>query len=137
MEESNSFFSSSFHKDIVTKVFFPHESIELINTGYCYDWAYIAYCLWKEVELWSNNIHAWIKVGNKFWDSESLGEQDFNELPCLIRNPWWVEDMVKANHISIEDFKDFWMKNGRLKYDHWDRMVERIQKKSEVILIRK
>src|SRR5574338_1563380 len=53
-----------FDANFITEVFFPYEwnkkLFSSINTGRCYDWAYIAYCLWPNVSLWTTECHAWV-----------------------------------------------------------------------------
>lgn len=72
---------------LINKEFFPNDLDDLhhINEGRCWLWAYIAYRLYPEVELWSTGVHAFIRHQGKFYDSERpRGERDFNKLPANI-----------------------------------------------------
>jgi hypothetical protein len=52
----------------------------LINEGECYKWAFCAYCLYGG-RLYSTRYHAFIKLGERYFDSEALqGVLDWREL---------------------------------------------------------
>ena len=79
-----------FDPALITKEFFPDHvtTPENINHGKCYAWAYAAYLMFEDMELWdlkSRWSHAFVfntKTG-KFYDSEKLnGVVDWKELPC-------------------------------------------------------
>jgi len=66
--------------------FFSHHARPSdINKGECFLWAYYAYRLYPNVELWDMGAHAFVrdKVTGKFYDSERPnGEEDWQDLPA-------------------------------------------------------
>ena len=70
----------------INKTFFPeYEDVSVINQAECFLWAYLAYRLYRNVELWDMGAHAFVrdKVTGKFYDSERpQGEEDWKELPA-------------------------------------------------------
>lgn len=91
--------------------------------GGCYDWAYLAYCLWANVELWTTDYHAWVKVGTKFYDSETFkGNTNLKKLGCNRRCGWnEIEPML----VSAREFKTIWDEYGYSGHS-WDSNLERI-----------
>lgn len=120
----------TFSAGFVNRVFFPQEykseNLAAINTGRCYDWAYIGYCLWPEVLLWTTDMHAWIQKGRKFFDSESVtGLKDHKELRC---NAWFPGDEVEPTVMDVQSFKDFWNNHGGGRTHHWNSLLQKITK---------
>lgn len=118
----------SFDANFITENFFPyewkHQFLSSINTGRCYDWAYIAYCLWPNVTLWTTERHAWVEVSGLFYDSESpSGVEDHQKLRC---NETWGWDDQEPIAIKPEEFKDFWNENGGGRKYHWDDLHKEI-----------
>lgn len=73
-----------FQPKLITAVFFPYyvNCPEVINQGLCWEWAWLARKTFKDVELWDICEHAFVRHGNKFYDSERLlGEKDWQDLP--------------------------------------------------------
>lgn len=70
----------------INRTFFPeYLDVAVINQGECFLWAYLAYRLYKNVELWDMGSHAFVRdrVTGKFYDSEKPnGEEDWQELPA-------------------------------------------------------
>ena len=70
----------------INDTFFPeYRDVSVINMGECFLWAYIAYRLYKNVELWDMGAHAFVrsKVDGKFYDSERpQGEEEWERLPA-------------------------------------------------------
>ena len=69
----------------INRHFFPNEPVEIINQGECFLWAYLAYRLYSNVELWDMESHAFVrsKKTGRFYDSESpRGEVEWEELPA-------------------------------------------------------
>jgi hypothetical protein len=70
----------------INRTFFSeHTNVATINKGECFLWAYLAYRLYKNVELWDMGAHAFVrdKVTGKFYDSERpQGEEDWKDLPA-------------------------------------------------------
>lgn len=125
-------FSASF----VTRTFYPHEyknkCRDEINMGRCYDWAYIAYCLWANVELWTTDYHAWVKVGTKFYDSETFrGEPYHMSLGCNNRCGF---NEIEPMPVSVHEFKETWDYHGNPTHS-WDLQLEKIKQRG-LILVR-
>jgi hypothetical protein len=59
---------------LINETFFPeYEDASVINMGECFAWAYISYCLYRNVELWDFSAHAFVKdkATGRFYDSET------------------------------------------------------------------
>jgi hypothetical protein len=70
---------------INSKFFSHHTHPSNINKGECFLWAYYAWRLYKNLELWDMGAHAFVrdKVTGKFYDSQRPnGEEDWKELPA-------------------------------------------------------
>jgi hypothetical protein len=97
---------------MITRRFFP-EFVGMegeINCGDCYRWAYIAYKLYKDVELWTNKHHAFPLQGNLFFDSESPdGVDDAQDLVCNCMCGLTEEDSFS---LTVKKFENYWAKNG-------------------------
>lgn len=120
---------SQFDASFISKVFYPREwkygLLSSINTGRCYDWAYKAFCLWSDTELWTTERHAWVRCGDKFFDSESPnGVPSVDKIPCNERYGW---DEVEPTAMTVESFKEFWNENGGGRKFHWDEIVGTIK----------
>lgn len=120
-----------FDANFITQIFYPYEWAnnrhQSINTGRCYDWAYYAYCLWKNVVLWTTEHHAWVQVGKKFFDSESSsGIMDHTKLNC---NALWPGEEVLPTAMHADKFKELWNDCGGGRKFHWDLMQEEIREK--------
>jgi hypothetical protein len=120
---------SIFDADFISKTFFPkdweNKKLDSINTGRCYDWAYLAYCLFEDVNLWTTDNHAWIEYQGKFYDSVSQGYDDANELPSNSNRNWYVRGPSKVD--SVESFKTLWNCIGAGRTYHWGDLVESIK----------
>jgi hypothetical protein len=68
----------------INRTFFSdYKDVKIINEGECFLWAYHAYRLYKDVELWDMETHAFVrsKSTGKFYDSEKPeGEKDWKDL---------------------------------------------------------
>lgn len=127
----------NFNGQFITRHFFPdylkHNNVRGINSGRCYDWAYFAYRMFPNVELWTTDYHAWIHLRdestdwkNLFFDSETLkGVTNFMLLGCNRRHgpaPW---DLQPPRRMGVELFKSFWNEHGGGYKRHWDSMLEK------------
>lgn len=120
---------AKFSAAFISKNFFPEDykakNLMAINSGRCYDWAYIGYCLWPSVVLWTTDCHAWIQSGRKFYDSEShRGLKDHQELRC---NSDWPGDEQAPTVMPVDEFKHFWNVYGGGRRFHWDKLVKQIK----------
>lgn len=118
-----------FDAKFINKTFYTKEwkygLLSSINTGRCYDWAYKAFCLWSDVQLWTTERHAWVQCGDKFYDSESWkGVPSLDEIPCNKRTGW---DEVPPTAMDSKEFQEFWNDNGGGERFHWHLLVERIK----------
>lgn len=77
---------------------------ESINGGQCMEWAYVAYLLYDGVELMSNQVHAFIKRGELYYDVE---------VPNGVGSPALIpfnhnQPTLVARSQTVEEFKDHW-----------------------------
>src|SRR5277367_2221626 len=79
---------------------------KLINYGSCMKWAYVAYHMFKGLELWDTNCHAFVKYKGKFYDSETLGGvSDWRELKT---NRDYPEVATDARRRTKKLFEQWW-----------------------------
>lgn len=127
---------AQFNGGFISRHFFPdyfrHNNVRAINSGRCYDWAYLAYRMFPDIQLWATDFHAWVRYGKKYHDSETgkFGVLNFMELGCNKRNaypvPW---DQHAPRQMTVEEFKDFWNREGGGQRRHWDSSLEPLLKK--------
>lgn len=113
-----------FKASFVTETFFAEIPKDRINQGHCFAWAYIAYNLFEDVELWDTDIHAFIKYKGKFYDSDRPnGEDDWEDLPANnFGKKTWGAQLVARNQ-PIEEFKDLWTGNPeQYGYESWNAL---------------
>lgn len=106
--------------------FFKFNTLKVINSGRCYDWAYFAHRLFG-VRLWATDFHAWVQYGRKHYDSETgkVGVMNFMNLGCNKRNAFPVPWQDHApTPMELKEFKDFWDKHGGGFRRHWDSKLE-------------
>lgn len=97
--------------EMITREFFPDvEDPETINYGDCMKWAYIAYHLYEDVQLYSNKPHAFVKQGKKFYDSESPnGIARWRLIGCNDRcAPHYGKSQLLPHKQNLEEFKERW-----------------------------
>src|SRR5271157_2160841 len=74
-----------FRPELITQAFEEERfrnNPEEINTGYCFQWAYMCYIAFNDVELLSVPGHAFVRYKGKYYDSERLnGVSDWKDLP--------------------------------------------------------
>lgn len=98
-----------FDANFITENFYPDWEPYLINCGSCYDWAYIAVKLFHEVDikLWTNRDHSFIRIGRRFYDSESpSGLFSWKKLHCNIAtsaSSSWQVSLARHKRIWGED----------------------------------
>lgn len=106
---------------------FPEDDLRAnpkqINKGLCMRWAYIAYQMFEGVELWDIGSHAFVRVGDKFYDSERLqGEEDWRDLPAcnfgVGCGPGCKRCQQGAARRTLEDFQSYW--NGNPIKPNWE-----------------
>ena len=71
--------------NFITNTFFPQYKNypRRINGGLCMKWAYVAYLLYENVSLCSNENHAFVEQNGKYFDSESPnGIDNHEQLRC-------------------------------------------------------
>ena len=80
----------NFDPNFITETFFSEIDPEEINMGQCFQWAYLAYNLFENVELWDLPHHAFVKYKGKYYDSECPnGEKDWRDLPASNWGRWY------------------------------------------------
>ena len=131
MKEVPTRFSPTF----MTDTFFPEYAADpkTINGGHCYDWAYVAWCLYTQAVLWSNEHHAWVQIGDRYFDSESiLGYRRWQNLHFFKRTGInGTIPMLGAipMPMNLDQFKATGNTYGRFHRDPtmWVDMVDRIK----------
>src|SRR3990167_4054009 len=79
-----------------------------INRGQCFDWAYIAAHLYSDIELFQNDIHAWVRYKDKFYDAQAEdGVVAIDDLP-LFEYPANMRFKTEFEEVDINDLKVFW-----------------------------
>jgi hypothetical protein len=103
---------SKFSPTFINKTFYPHYAgnTHIINYGECYDWSWFAMLCWsKDVELWSSENHAFVKVRGRFYDSAMVrGTKNWRDLKtCQDLNNRWAEPFENVNDF-IYEWSDKW-----------------------------
>lgn len=113
----------TFKPSLVTKKFFSdYKDVAVINEGECFIWAYTAYVMFQDVELWYNNHHAFVKYRGRFYDSERLrGVSDWRDLPA-------TEGGGLASRTSIVSFKKEWGRNPYQFATTWEKIESKARK---------
>ena len=103
---------------LIPKKFFKHhKSPDTINEGECFIWAYLSHLVFKDVEIWYMNTHAFIRYRGKFYDSERLkGESDWRDLPATKCGT------TVAKRYSVERFKRYWHSQPRRFETTWQEI---------------
>lgn len=101
------------HFDHLTKIVvreYALDDAEHINWGWCYHWAYFAYCLYGG-QLWSSKDHAFIKINDLFYDSESPdGILDWRRLNCMKRLRQDGLPVSLAHRVEEDEYFELWDK---------------------------
>lgn len=98
---------------------YPHPM--QINFGDCFKWAWAAFRLFNNVELYSQQCHAFIKYRGKFYDSESLdGVKVYSKLRTIKD---YIGMFPRPIPMSPKDFIDYWSINN---YCDWNNLNEKI-----------
>lgn len=115
----------NFKPSLVTKELFPaYKDVSVINEGECFIWAYSAHIIFKDVKIWYNNHHAFVKYHGRFYDSEVLkGSPDWADLPA-------TEGGGLPKEVSAEQFQIDWRRNP---FDYGTTWRE-IKSKAEKVL---
>jgi hypothetical protein len=79
-----------------------------VNYGDCYKWAWIAYKIFNDVELWSHESHAFIRYRRKFYDSETLnGIENWHRIRTIKENAAHYRN-VPAIKMSPIQYVEYW-----------------------------
>lgn len=107
----------------ITDTFYSDwKCVRAINCGECYSWAYLAHRVLQhrgiQSELWCSEDHAFLKVGNKFYDAERpMGVLDCDRLPCNM-----AIGSHYAEHLSMCEWKELWC----ARKSHWVALDKKI-----------
>ena len=101
----------------ITKKYFPQLSPRLINSGNCYNWAYIAYQSYNNVKLFTIEDfggHAFVKIGQRYFDSQNprgvLHWSSLDLLREICRDNVYYLDPWKQ---PVNVFLQYWRENGK------------------------
>jgi hypothetical protein len=113
-----------FKPSLITKEFFPeYKDVSVINEGECFIWAYLAHLMFKDVEIWDVNCHAFVKYRGRFYDSEVLrGSPDWQDLPATEE-----ADAPPRKH-SVTSFKKSWHHNPKWFNTSWGEIESRARR---------
>ncbi len=113
-----------FQPGIVTKSFFStYDDVSVINEGECFIWAYLVFLLFKDVELWYMNSHAFVKYRGRFYDSERLrGVSDWQDLPATENG----DDVAKR--FTVAQFKHGWRGQPQRFNTTWEKLESGVRK---------
>lgn len=122
----------AFDPGFVTEEFFPNKDVRQINCGSCFLWAYAAWKLFDGVELWSISSHAFVKYGDKFYDSEMpQGTKDWTKLRatnngkgCAFSEALGPMFVGPARPQDENEFKKYWSVYNHPNWKLIDRKVE-------------
>lgn len=108
-----------FTPSLIHSIFFKQYTHPIeINWGQCFHWAYIAYKLFDNVELWSSQYHAFIKFGNRYFDSEHLnGIKNWKKIRTI------KEYYGSAVRHSEKQFKLYW---GQYNIINWGELDSKV-----------
>ena len=119
----------------INDTFFPeYKDVSVINEGECFLWAYIAFRLYKGVQLWDISTHAFVHFRGRFYDSERpLGEEDWGDLPAC---NWGAGSLYTGRRVSPKEFKHAWRSSARRFKVVWKDVRAQVQKvvKDEILL---
>lgn len=91
---------------------FSHlQNPERINSGDCFNWAYITHCIYggRLCSFYNHAIaHAFILINGKYYDAEALnGVNNWKRLPYFKRNLNYILNAKPMRH-EIEKFIQYW-----------------------------
>ena len=110
----------------INQTFFPNDDVKDINYGRCFLWAYTAFRLYKRVELWDFEIHAFVRYEGRFYDSERpLGELDWRDLPAT---NWGPATYEPARRVSPKTYKKRWAPSAEDFNVVWKDVRAQVQK---------
>lgn len=111
----------------INKTFFPeYQDVSVINQGECFLWAYIAFHLYENLELWSMGAHAFVrsKLDKKFYDSERpKGEENWKDLPATnfgVGCGCNICSQGARKHISIKKYQHTWRGMAKRHNTDWN-----------------
>jgi hypothetical protein len=113
-----------FNPSIIQSIFFPTIAHPIeINFGDCFKWAWIASRLFDGVQLWSHETHAFIKRGDKFYDSEYLaGIKNWRNLRTI--KDFGESDQPISMRMTKEQFIAYWSANYSTDWEELNRKID-------------
>lgn len=109
----------NFQPSLVTETFFSgYDHPSHINDGECFIWAYLTFLIFKDVEMWYMDCHAFVKYRGRFYDSERLnGVEDWQDLPATEGGG------SVAKRYTVEQFKYGWRGQPKLRLNtSWEEL---------------
>lgn len=121
--------------EFINRTFFPeYLDVSVINMGECFKWAYIAFKLYKNLELWDMGAHAFVrdKATGKFYDSERpQGVDDWKDLPATNFGHGCgcsrCEEPARK-YTDIAKFRMTWRGSAARYKVMWEKLHKKIQK---------
>lgn len=122
----------------INKRFFPdYLDVSVINEGECFVWAYIAYRLYSNLELWDMEAHAFVRCRKtgKFYDSERpKGVVDWRDLPATnfgMGCGCYTCQTPASKYRSVATFRDAWerqRKRFNIDFQKIDQEIKQVLK---------
>lgn len=105
-----------FQPNLIHPNFFQHYNNPIeINFGDCFKWAFIAYRLFNDVELWSHEIHAFIKYRGRFYDSETLdGIKNWRRIRTIKEIGG---GFPSARKMSVSEYLPYWQVHDKCNWN--------------------
>lgn len=111
--------------EITSKYFHDFEDPDIINTGWCFVWAWLAhlktgaqlitYCTGLSKYGWDGDAHAFVRIGNRYYDSSA----PTGVLRRHLNRLWFFRESelrvfsYKIDEQSPELFRSWWWSAGR------------------------
>lgn len=112
-----------FKPALITKTFFKNYDPSVINEGECFIWAYLAHLIFKDVEIWYLDCHAFVKYRGKFYDSERpRGVSDWQDLPAT------EDGSEPARRRNVSTFKKYWASQPKRFDTSWAELESKARK---------
>lgn len=122
---------SPFDPVLITKAYFPQfiHTPDQINYGQCFEWAIYAHDTFKGIELYDITIHAFVKHGGKYYDSERpQGEKDWHDLPACSPDRDTMSMITPLRKYTRSSFITRWNTQTFRFNTSWQQMTDNVKK---------